>query len=294
MDLYVIVGILVLLTVAFLVTLVVLARRAKYEKMYLASGDSNIRLPDRIHRVLVWAMRNKVPLSVRLKGSENTYTSYLLRIIDTKKEKQIYIDALIPEEGNELIKEAENITINFVLKEDEVTGKNIPYEFSTTFIKEVTTEGPKQFILHFPKELIRKQRREYLRVSPPEKNPAFICFSLNGVEHRCKVIDISGGGVAFATDLDDTTLSVGTELRDVTIEIPGSPNVSCMAIVHKKIALGSFNLETKRKNVYICGAKYKEIKEEERQLIIKYVVNIEREELRRLRASPVAVDLIES
>lgn len=291
---YVIIGILGFLALVIVIALVLSYRRAKHKKEYLYDGDSNLRSPDRIHKVLVWAMRNKVPFSVRLKGSENTYTSYLLRIIDTKKEKQIFIDALVPEEGNQLIKDAGNVFINFVLKEDEVTGKNIPYEFSTTYIKEITSEGPKQFVLHFPKELIRRQRREYLRVSPPERNPAFIYFSLDGVEHRCKIIDISGGGVAFSTDLDDSILGVGTELRDVTIEIPGSPTVSCIAIVHKKIALGSFNVEAKRKNVYVCGAKFKEIKEEERQVIIKYVVNIEREELRRLRASPVAVDLIES
>lgn len=291
---YIIVGILALLALTLIIALVLASRQAKYKKVYLYDGDSNIRFPDRIHKILAWAMRNKVPFSVRLKGSENTYTSYLLRIIDTKKEKQIFIDSLVPEEGNDLIKDAENVFISFVLKEDEVTGKNIPYEFSTSFIKEITSEGPKQFVLHFPKELVRKQRREYLRVSPPEKNPAFIYFSLNGVEHRCKIIDISGGGVAFSTDLDDAVLGVGTELHDVTIEIPGSPNVSCIAIVHKKIALGSFNIEAKRKNVYICGAKFKEIKEEERQVIIKYVVNIEREELKRLRASPVAADLTES
>ncbi|MFN3534634.1 MAG: flagellar brake protein [Desulfatiglandales bacterium] len=229
-------------------------------------------------------------MTIRLGGSDSAYTSYLLKIASIGRERQIYSDGLIPEEGNELIKESRDLQVSFVLREDEFMQRSVPYEFRTVFIREIIKSGPRQIVIRFPNELQRRQRRDYLRVSPPEGAPAFIKVDIQGKDHRFKVWDISGGGVAFLTDLNDNVMKVGTELRDVQIEIPGMPIIRCVSVVHKKVKLRGVYMEEKQHTTYICGCVFKEIDEEDRQLIIKYVVSVERERLRRLKASPASID----
>lgn len=285
---YILLGICLVLFVGLWVA--VLRAKARSKRLYIRDGITDIQTPQSIQKVLNLAAKGKVPLSIRLGDSENTYTSYLLRIGEEKKERFVYMDALVPEEGNDLISEAGTVHVSFVLREDPYSQRNIPYEFSTQFLKQTRSGGFRELVFKFPEGLLRKQRREYLRVRPPEREPIYIKFNVGEVEHRFKIWDISGGGVAFVTDLNDEILPVGAELKDAMIEINGTPAVRCIAVIHKKTALGGYIAGAGKKGAFICGAMFKEIEEEDRQLIIKYVVAVEREELRRLRASPMAID----
>jgi len=289
---YTLLGIIFFVIVGFSVILWWKKRVSRGSREVLYYSESHITLPQRIGKILNMAIKEKTPVTVSLGEGRQNYTSYFLRIQESPKVTEVYIDKLVPDEGNLLIGEFKKAHFTFILYMDEFGRRNIPYETSMNFIREEGSQALKQLVFEFPKELFRRQRREYLRVYPPEKQPVTISFQLEGVEQRAQVWDISGGGISFLTDINENRLAPNTELKDVVINIPGLPVIRTVAIVHKKTRLRThITVEGKRMN-YLCGAKFKDIAEEARDLIIKYVVSVEREELRRLKGSPMAEEEI--
>jgi|GEM_PF-1292785 len=289
---YLLLGIILGFILLFLIILLRKGGGSKKSREILYYSESHIILPQRIKKILNMAIKERTPVTVSLGEGTQNYTSYFLKIQENPKMTEVYMDKLVPDEGNLLINEFKKAHINFILYMDEFGRRNIPYETYLGFIREEDSGALKQLVFELPKEMFRRQRREYLRVYPPERQPVNMVFKLNEIEHKVQVWDISGGGVSFLTDINDDKLLPGTELKDVALDIPGLPKIKTIAIVHKKSRLRTHTLVEGKKMTYLCGAKFKDIDEEARDLIIKYVVDVEREELRRLKGSPMAEEEI--
>ncbi len=277
-----------LLIVVGTILVFIIASRKKARQIPKEVTYDELSTEQRIKNVLTLCLNYKSVLTVGIEGRQFKYTSYLLAI--DLKEKVLIIDKLIPEEGNLLLKDSEYLTVSFIILEDKVGRRNIPYDFNSQFVKAIMFKGSMANVIKLPNKITRRQRREYLRVKPPSKDNVYIFFSIDGIEYKEKVFDISGGGVAFFTGLTDSELKVGMTLKDVKISIPGVPTIETMALIRKKERVEGHGYIDGKRVTHICGAKFVEISNEARDLIIKYVVNVEREELRRFRSSPVAED----
>jgi len=122
-----------------------------------------------------------------------------------------------------------------------------------------------------PISIRRTQRRNFVRLD--SKLPvSFVVINDELVEagnpQRGTTLDISGGGIRFETS---EHLPEGTVL-DLNIELSGTGKVSALGKVVRAVASGN-----KGKNTYVIGVQFMIIEEKERDKIIRYIFDKQRE-----------------
>ncbi|HSC80114.1 MAG TPA: flagellar brake protein [Chitinolyticbacter sp.] len=87
--------------------------------------------------------------------------------------------------------------------------------------REARVDGRPAFIVGFPPDLIKLQRREYFRIETPLAHP-FVCrFTLqDGQQLALQLHDLSLGGLGlWASTVEAQKLQCGVQLRDAVIEL---------------------------------------------------------------------------
>jgi c-di-GMP-binding flagellar brake protein YcgR len=242
------------------------------------SRAEKIDNPSDIKQLLKDAKKQRVRFRVRMNERKRSFNSSLVRLSGG----WLLIDSLFPEEGNTLIADAALITIDFNLKEDDRNLLVIPYTFTATFAGNETVDGLPALRITLPNIIWRVQRRNYLRISPPVNQPAYISFSLDETPVREKIANISGGGVGFYTTYSKSVLWIGRRLKNVVISIPGRDNIPCSITVHSLMQTEQTVLIDRKPYHFFCGAEFSDIDEKLREKIVQYVIEKEREALRRL------------
>jgi c-di-GMP-binding flagellar brake protein YcgR len=112
---------------------------------------------------------------------------------------------------------------------------NINVRFSASNVTTTMLGGMPVFKSPLPTTLVRLQRREFFRISPPLNQPIELKVPLNlsipsagtgstglSGDMNARGVDISCGGVVFLIEGNHTNLAVGRIMRDVVLELPNT------------------------------------------------------------------------
>lgn len=250
-----------------------LSLRKKLQSTRILSLDV-IEDPLDVNAFLNKIIQQKARLIIRLNNRGESFNSALLKI-DTPT---LLIDALFPYEGNELIDHSDFINVKFIIKETD----GIPYKFNSSYIMGENFKGYPALKISLPNSIERDQKRYFHRVEPSVIKPFYIKFFLDGSEIIEKVANISGGGVGFYTNLGKSVLWQGRHIDHVSVTLPGSPLNDCRIVVKTVSQIGYPVLIDGKPYHYYCGAEFVNLDDNTRDKIIRYVIEKERAELRRL------------
>ena len=235
---------------------------------------------DRIHQqrdiiaLLQQVVEQRATLRVRLRGRGASFTSLLLTLDDTT----MLIDSLFPDEGNQLIDEAQSIDLEFIIRGVAST----PFRCSAPFHEHCRHESYAALRLGLPELIVRNQKRNFHRVSPPVNAPVFLNCTINNQRHRFPVANISGGGIGFFTNLSQSVLFPGQMLIAASVSLPEAVDIPGTAVIHAFRQPSYPVLIDGEPFHYYCGAEFITIDAPAREAIIRYVVDQERRTLQRL------------
>jgi c-di-GMP-binding flagellar brake protein YcgR len=99
----------------------------------------------------------------------------------------------------------------------------VKVQFGAERVDAALYDGRQALRLRLPQRLIRMQRRDYFRVRPLATRPATCTVrdEHGAVVAVWRVIDVGGGGLAFACEREISPYALGAEVRDCTIDLPG-------------------------------------------------------------------------
>lgn len=131
----------------------------------------------------------------------------------------------------------------------------------------------------FPKRLVKSQKRRFFRMRPLPSPPIFeVIVNTETVSVKCPVNDISAGGMAFISGLDNEWLTPGMTVN-LEFRLMDGFVVKVGGVVRSLSALES----PPSKGKYRCGVEFVGISENIQDRIVKFIFNLQKEELKRRR-----------
>ena len=89
-------------------------------------------------------------------------------------------------------------------------------------------------------------------------------------------------GVGFYTNLDRSVLWPGNKIKSMSFNLPDGTEITSQLIVRWVTKNVPDEIVNKKHLHFYCGAEFAELNEALRKKIILYIIEIEREELRRI------------
>jgi len=253
-----------------------LSQTRRREQNFRILHAERIEGPDDVHRMLSLLISEKTRMKVRLNERRRTYTSCLLALTPPT----MLIDELFPTEGNELIGDSQFITIEFMVNEFSHQRLHLSYSFTSKYHAAEAWRGFPALRIALPDMIIRNQKRRYLRITPPVKEPLYIRFFMNNQEYNEKIADISAGGTGFYTNLGRASLQPGTEIKNILIEIPDYCTIQCDAAVRTHRRNDQLVMVDGKPTINYCGIEFLGLDAALREDIVQYVLAKERMELK--------------
>jgi len=233
-----------------------------------------------IKTILTMAQEQRVPFAVRKNGRGKPFNSFLIKT--DYSSSALLIDSLIPEEGNELMVDSRFVDVEFFFRNTKKEYLNIPYNFHVVYLRRENYQNHPALRISFPESINRNQRRDYNRVEPSIEEPIEIILKLKDGEAIETVVNISGGGVGFYTNLDRSVLSPGNKIKSASFNLPDGTEITSQLIVRRVTRNIPGEIINKKNLHFYCGAEFAELDEALRKKIILYIIEREREELRRI------------
>lgn len=134
--------------------------------------------------------------------------------------------------------------------------------------------------LAFPKKIKKSQKRRFFRARPLSSKIFEVVVNTEMIAEKCPVIDISAGGLAFVTNLEDDWMKPGTSVILVFCLLEGFM-VKVSGILRSHSLIES-PLPRKK---YRCGVEFEDIPESIRDRIVRFVINLQIEEIKKRRES---------
>jgi len=235
-----------------------------------------------ITTILAMAQKQRVPFIIKRNAKGESFNSFLIKIDSISTPHTLLIDSLFPEEGNELIVTSQFISVAFSLKNTESEYLNIPYVFIIHYLRGETHRGHPALRISFPETIKRNQRRNYKRVEPLIKEPINIALKFKDREVTENVANISGGGIGFYTNLDKSILRPGSKINSVFFTLPDGTKITCQLIVRRITRNVPKEISNSKHYPFYCGAEFVDLDNVLNKKIILYVLQREREDLKRL------------
>lgn len=143
------------------------------------------------------------------------------------------------------------------------------YSFRSRIIRRIAVPIP-TFILEFPNQITKIQRRQYVRV-PYVNALKYLIIERDGVseERNGFIINLSGGGMLFKSSLpvvEKAIIIIKTKLDRAEVEIPAMV-IRC-------------NCDDER-NDFVISVQFHEISERLRDRIVRFVFEVQREMLKK-------------
>ncbi len=132
--------------------------------------------------------------------------------------------------------------------------------------------------LAFPERIKKSQKRRFYRVSPMSSSIFEVVVNTEIIAEKCPVIDISAGGLAFVTNLADDWMKPGMLVALEFYLLEGFM-VRANGILRSHSPI-EYPLSRKK---YRCGVEFADIRESIRDRIVKFVFNLQKEEIKRRR-----------
>lgn len=245
--------------------------------------DANlINTHEDIKAILKMVQEERVPFVVKKNGRGKTFKSFLIKTNFSPKSPIIMIDSLVPEEGNELVLDSQFISIEFFLKKTESEYFNTPYIFNAIYLKTETYKGHPALRLSFPGNIKRTQRRNYNRIEPSREGPINITLILEDREVTENLDNISGGGVGFYTNLDESILQRGQKIDLASFALPDGTEITSKLIIRWINKNIPEEIKNRKQFRFYCGAEFMDLDKALREKIVQYVLKKERDDLKKL------------
>jgi len=233
-----------------------------------------------IKTILSMAQKQRVPFAVRKNGRGKPFNSFLIK--PDYSSSALLIDSLIPEGGNELMVDSKFVDIEFFFKNTKKEYLNIPYTFHAVYLRRENYQNHPALRISFPESIKRNQRRDYNRVEPSIEEPIKIILKLKDGEAIETVANISGGGVGFYTNLDKSVLRPGNKIKSASFSLPDGTEITSQLIVRWVTKNVPDEIVNQKHLHFYCGAEFAELDGALRKKVILYIIEREREELRRI------------
>jgi len=241
-----------------------------------------VKDPNDIQNLINTVIKQKSRIKIKINNKGQSYISSIIKIESMLNSHTLIIDSLFPIEGNDKIQYSKSSTAEFNIKETDKSRIHIPYSFEANYIDHKEYENFDAIRLTFPKAINRGQKREYLRIEPSINNPLFIKFEVNNKKMTQKIENISAGGICFYTNIVKTILWPGKRIEKAVITLPDSSRIKCPIMVRSLLQNNEPVIIDGKRYFYNCGVQFMGISNNTRERIIKYVLEKERNELKRL------------
>lgn len=157
----------------------------------------------------------------------------------------------------------------------EITCRIPKDAFMWSFTTEISNVMGDTYVLTMPEEenVLKEQRRSHVRasVNMPVQSAVFMAGRYFG-DHTIEILDLSGGGCQMAGDkpfISNAILRVKIPLPTKTIE------------VHGKVVRANPFPQGVNKRTYVSGFAFTKISEADRELMIKFIFEKMREDLKQ-------------
>lgn len=236
--------------------------------------DSRFLVTNRLEIVRILrglAQRNEMVSAFFNSGNDLLLTSVLAvhPEIDT-----VVLDCGSNNDLNQRILRAEKII--FVTALDRVK-----VQFTSMGIEPGSFENKPAFVIPFPSQVLRLQRREYYRLTTPIVNPLKCRIPLGeGKVEEFPIIDISAGGIGMIiANSAELPLQVGSVYPGCRIELPGAGelelNLSIQSLFEVTLKNGSKSLRS--------GCQFVNLHPSMESLIQRYIIKLERDRINTAR-----------
>ncbi len=198
-------------------------------------------------------IKERVFASVKLDDYPEPYSTFFLKL-DKGGKPIIFMDTLMPEDGNDLIVDSKKITFNYIFK-----GKFFGFES-----KYLGMEKDKfiAFKISMPVEIKKVENRQSVRVRPSLGEPIYVLFEEEDVE---EAVDIAAGGLAFYTK---RIIEKGEIYDKFTFILP--PDNRKMH-THAKVLRFIEKAAPSRRDKHICCVEFLDMRYSQRETIVKYI-----------------------
>ena len=198
-------------------------------------------------------------VTLQVDDDEQHYSTIFLRL-EKGEEPVIFMDTVIPEEGNDIVVNSKKILFSYIFK-----GKH--FGFESTYLGMEKDE----FIAYkiaMPEHIKKVEHRHSVRVKPSPNEPIYVLSEEGGVE---EVVDISAGGLAFYSE---RTIEEGETYDKFTFTLPPDN--------HKMHTPGEVlrfieRAAPSRKDKNIICIEFVKMKKFQTELLIKYIFQRERQ-----------------
>ena len=242
---------------------------------------STIDDPIFINECIKKAVGSRLRLTVQLEDAKDEYASLFLNLINKGKEKYICIDDLSPKVD---LKIGDTLSLSFLLDKYK-------YIIRVKLIEEILGDL-KSLLVSYPDEVEYVQRREHYRVEPSYRAPILINWGAAIIEKDgqditnvasddirrfdSKVFDISVGGIGCNVRNLPVYFEKFVLIKEVYIKIPFYEQFTCCLQIRyiREIPGTEFR--------YRCGMQFIDLPVDIQKMINEYVVNVQREELRKM------------
>jgi len=230
--------------------------------------------PTEIGKALTAVIESRSQLTVRIDDRLTPYVSLLVEV--DSEERVLYIDELLPQNGNDALGNGERFSIRALCR-------GIPVFFGDNQILSAESEdetGPLTYKVPFPEKLVYQQRRQFFRVTVAANQN---CNAVLVREHaesgkgtdalslRGRVIDLSqrGFGVQFP-GLVSPEMIEGECIQECEISLPDLEYVTCQAEVR-------YFFYDEQRDISVAGLRFDGLAKPDQRMIDRYVLQLQRE-----------------
>ena len=176
-----------------------------------------------------------------------------------QEENHFFTDILMPSRGNDMLKEEEQVRINY-------QQRSVPYTMSCTYLGSTDRNGFAALKFGLPEIIRYSNRRDYYRVKPAMDEPVRIVINFGETGFfDGPARDISGGGIAVKSQVSGK-VDLGRKIGTVEIMLPSGAWIICKGVVRR--VSGS-----------IIGIELEEIHGRDRREIVRYATERQKENI---------------
>lgn len=206
--------------------------------------------------------------TIELKNSDEIYTSHIIEVQAAKQ--QILLDALVPNSGNELLRQCKELKLTTHLN-------NIHLSIAITNITPAESLGEQYFKAPLPERIYYPQRRTSPRISISAYNLTFqgtsnqTNFTVGGI-----VCDISRGGIGLIISSSNSRLMRGDLLKNCTLTLPNEINI------HFELLIRSSKPYSNSRTKLLIGGHFDQLKSpKEQNQLEQFFALVERSQIRQ-------------
>ncbi len=211
-----------------------------------------------IEQIIDNILTSKRELGVTLFPYNQFFKSYMIEI----KHKYLVIDSLIPFYGNKILPKTEYIKINA-----ESNKHEIDRHFLTKYKDEIILGEEHNFLVYKPEEIVLIEKRSVLRVSTNDSDMAYVYILYKNNNLFCIIRDLSWNSISFTSEIPIETYY---PLKNAMVKFFNKTIRMDLRVIHSTYAGGK----------YQTGCSITKISDNDRDLLINFMLGIERKDIR--------------